>query len=189
MRKITLSVFVTILCLNGFGQNAQALPKVDTSRASVEYWNKWTNDLYDMGVNSNKDSFFVRGEVMQLLSDSAYRQAMYPEKYQWPAAIELMNKMELKKAFWHLINLYQTDTPRRNMIVRTFVLYDSLIDMDKALLSAYYTYAFSDPRVTRVVKGRPEIYRPDILEQGLAATKEIAGYIWYYRKNKAEAKK
>jgi hypothetical protein len=96
-----------------------------------------------------------------------------------------MQNMELKKAFWHMINLYQDDTANRPYVLGTMALYDSLIDMDKALLASFYTYAFADPRVCRVVDGKPEIYRPDLLEKGLRATHEIAKHIWYYRKQKA----
>ncbi len=74
------------------------------------------------------------------------------------------------------------------MVLGTFALYDSLIDMDKALLGAYYTYAFPDPRVCRLKNGKPDIYRPDILEKGLATTREIAGYIWTYRQQRAAQK-
>jgi len=45
-----------------------------------------------------------------MLKDSVYRKSVYPEVYTWPAAVGLMNRMELKKAFWYLINLYETDT-------------------------------------------------------------------------------
>src|SRR5262245_40439182 len=121
--KVFATILTLIICVNGVCQGPQSLPTIDTSKASVEYWNKWTGDLYDMGVSTNKDSFFVRGEVMKVLSDSAYREKLYPEKYQWPVVVELMNSMELKKAFWYLINLYQTDVSRRNMIIGTIVTY------------------------------------------------------------------
>jgi hypothetical protein len=163
--------------------------KVDTSKASVEYWQNWMADLTDMGVEKKEDSFFVKKEVMKLMKDEAYRKSIYPKQYSWPAMLNLMNQMELKKAFWHLINLYQTDIPHRNIVLGTVIKYDSLMAMDKVLLSTYYTYAFTDPEVYRLTNSKPDIYRPDILEKKLRTTKEIVGYIWENRKKKNEQKK
>jgi hypothetical protein len=188
MKKLGLFLITVTGWLAGFSQSSLPV-KIDSSRESVLYWSKWSNDLYDKGVDAKKDSFFVKEEVVKLLKDSAYRREMYPAKYEWTAAIALLQRMELKKAFWYMINIYKTDTQHRDLIVGTFALYDSLIEMDKILISTYYTYAFPDPRVCRIVNGKPEIYRPDILEDGLRTTKEIAGYLWAYREKRAGARK
>lgn len=187
MKKLAVYTLVMTISMACFSQ-ANTVLKIDTTQASVQYWSKWTNNLYDMGVETNKDSFFVKKEVLKLMTDSAYRKAVYPARYEWAGAVSLMKQLDLKAAFWHLINLYQDDKANRNLVMGTFALYDSLIDMDKVLLSTYYTYALPDPRVCRIVNGKPDIYRPDILEKELATTKEIAGYIWAYRKQKAAAK-
>lgn len=158
--------------------------KVDTSKASIEYWQNWMADLTDMGVEKKEDSFFVKKEVLKLMKDETYRKSVYPKQYSWPAVVSLMNKMELKKAFWHLINLYQTDLEHRNIVLGAVFKYDSIMAMDKILLSTYYTYAFTDPQVYRLTNNKPDIYRPDILEKKLRTTKEIVGYIWENRKKK-----
>lgn len=182
-RRITLLLSVMFLWLLSFGQ-PQGLMPIDTTQKSVEHWQKWLTDLNEPGVEKNNDSFFVRQEVLLLLKDSDYRKAVYPGIYSWQGVSALLNKMELKKAFWHLINLYQTDSARRNMVVGTFVLYDSLMDMDKILISTFYTYAFTDLQVCRITNGKPDIYRPDLLEKKLRTTREIISYIWMNRKNK-----
>ena len=188
MKKTGLSLVAVTLWLTVLGQS-QLLPmRIDTSRESVTYWTKWADNLYDNGVENRKDSFFVKEEVMRLLRDSSYRRETYPLQYQWSDAISLLQKMDLKRAFWYMINLYQADTQHRDLVVGTFALYDSLMDMDKVLASTYYTYTFPDPRVCRIVNGKTDIYRPDILEKGLNATREITGYIWDYRRRKAAGK-
>jgi hypothetical protein len=187
MKKLSLFLITVTGWLVVCSQSSLPM-KIDSSRESVLYWSKWTNDLYDKGVDSKKDSFFVKEEVVKLLKDSAYRKQVYPAQYEWAGAVGFLQQMELKKAFWYLINLYQTDTQHRDLVVGTFALYDSLMEMDKILVSTFYTYAFPDPRVCRMVNGKPEIYRPDILEKGLRTTKEIAGYLWAYREKKAGAK-
>lgn len=186
--RITLLLGVTFLWLLSFGQ-PQGLMPIDTTQKSVEHWQKWLTDLNELGVEKKNDSFFVKQEVLLLLRDSDYRISVYPGAYSWQRVTELMNTMELKKAFWHLINLYQTDTSRRNMVVGTFVLYDSLMDMDKILVSTFYTYAFTDPQVCRIINGKPDIYRPDLLEKKLRTTREIINYIWMNRKNKQNGSK
>ncbi len=188
MKKQTGFILAMLLfCVTGFNQSP-ALVKIDTSRASVEHWQKWMSNLNEMGVEKKNDSFFVKEEVVRLLKDSVYRNAVYPQKYNWPAAVALLQQMELKKAFWHLINLYQSDTERRNIVVGSFIMYDSLMDMDKILLNTFYTYAFTDPEVCRIKNNKQEIYRPDLLEKKLRTTREIINYIWINRKSKTAKK-
>jgi len=186
MRKyFFLLAVIAALSANGFGQQ---LMKIDTSKQSVEHWQKWMTDLNEMGVEKKNDSFYVKEEVVKLLKDPAYRNAVYPAVYNWAATVSLLKQMELKKAFWHMINLYQTDTAHRNIVIGTFILYDSLMDMDKILVNSFYTYAFTDPQVCRIKNNKPDIFRPDILEQKLRTTKEIVGYIWMNRRAKADKK-
>lgn len=48
-------------------------------------------------------------EVIRSMTDTAYRNSLYSASYQWWKAVALLQKMELKKAFRHLMNLYGTD--------------------------------------------------------------------------------
>jgi hypothetical protein len=188
MKKLSL-VFITVTgWLAGFSQSSLPM-RIDTTRESVAYWNKWTGNLYDPGVDTRKDSFFVKEEVVKLLKDSSYRKQVYPAIYDWTATADLFKKMELKKAFWQMINLYQADTKNKELVLTILARYDSLMEMDKILVSTFYTYAFADPRVCRIVNGKPEIYRPDLLEKGLRTTKEITGYLWACREKRAGQKK
>lgn len=184
MKAVYLVLF-SVLWLTGYSQPQTVMP-VDTTQESKLFWAKWLNDLYDMGVDQKKDSIYIKEEVQRLVKDSAYRNSIYPQKYDWPSVVTLMKAMELKKAFWHLINIYADDTTARSrsMAMGTLVLYDSLVEMDKLLINAYYTYAFTDPKVCRVKNSKPDIYRPDILEKNLMVTKEIINNIRMYRQRK-----
>jgi hypothetical protein len=183
--KIVYFISFTVLWLTGFSQ-PQTVMSVDSTRESKLYWAKWLNGLYDMGVDQKKDSIYIKEEVQRLVKDSAYRNSIYPQKYDWPAVVTLMKSMELKKSFWHLINIYADDTTTRSrsIVLGTLVLYDSLVEMDKLLINSYYTYAFTDPRVCHIKNGKPDIFRPDLLEKNLAITKEIINNIRFYRKGK-----
>jgi hypothetical protein len=190
MRKQILIIIVVIhgLCSKGFSQPAAAMMQIDTTSQSVAYWQHWMKELNEQGVEKKSDSFYVKEEVVKLLKDPDYRKMVYPDVYNWQATVSLLNRMELKKAFWQMINLYQTDTAHRNIVIGTFVLYDSLMDMDKILLNTFYTYAFTDPDVCRISNNKPDIFRPDLLEQKLRTTREIVSYIWMSRKEKKNKK-
>lgn len=166
---------------------AQTAGLPDSVMKAESAFSNWYKGLTEMGVEKSRDSFYIREEVFKLLKDPAYRQSVY-QPYSWASVNALLNKMELKKAFWQMINLYRQDTANRRMVIGTMLLYDSLIDMDKALISSFYTYAFADPELCRLKDNRPEIFRPDLLEQKLRSTREIVSYIWRQREQKQSAK-
>jgi hypothetical protein len=186
--KNTLLIMLLFLWMRGTSQQMNIALRIDSTKESREYWNKWLTDLYDMGVQSKDDSLQIKEEVIRLIKDTTYRNSTYPEKYKWKAVVPLLERMDLKKAFWHLINIYITDTASRKSVVGTLLLYDSLVQMDKILINSYYTYAFTDPQACRIRNNKPDIFRPDILEQKLQTTKEIIGYIYANRKLKSDKK-
>jgi len=139
---------------------------------------KWVGTLYEQGIQMDKDSLILSVEVQQLLVDEDLRSALYPKEYTWPTALTYLNAMELKKAFWFLINLYPDN---KELVMRTILAYDELFEMDYALLGAFYTYSMIDPSVCHLEEGVPVITRPDIVEAKLASVKEMVGYIQGYR--------
>lgn len=163
--------------------SAQSTAAVRTSAidSAEAYWGEWLQDLHSMGVETKNDSLIVRKEVLRLFTDTAWRRLAYPTTYNWPQAVMLLRNMELKMAFWHLINIYEKDTANRSYVLGTFVAYDSIMNMDKILLGTYYTFAFADPRVATIKNNKPHIFRPDLLEKGLIGLKEIIAQVWYYR--------
>ena len=143
----------------------------------------WVGTMYEQGVRVEKDSVILSTEVQQILADDALRASLYPKEYTWEQAMSLMQHMELKKAFWFLINLYARN---KELVMRTVLGYDELFEMDHALIAAFYTYAMLDPEVCAFVDGKPEVKRPDVLETKLASTREMVGYVLSFR---AEANK
>ncbi|MGH2552588.1 MAG: hypothetical protein ACRDEB_02660, partial [Chitinophagaceae bacterium] len=81
MRVMLINIFI-VLWLTGNSQPQSVMP-VDTTRESMKYWTKWLNDFYDIGVDQQKDSIFIKEEVIRLVKDSAYRHFIYPDKYEW----------------------------------------------------------------------------------------------------------
>jgi len=178
-----------LLCLQLAGlANAQSqqVQKADTVSAAVKFIRDWEKDFLDGGIVMGKDSFHIGDEAKRLLADAQYRTATYPASYNWPEALQLLQAMELKKAFWHFINLYRTDPPHKELVLQTFVKYDSLVDMEKILVNTFYTYALTDPQICSFKNGKPVIDHPDILEAKLNTTREIIAIVKYNRKESAK---
>jgi hypothetical protein len=176
-------VTMAIMSVAAVGQPPAAI-NTKSIQTGEKYWSSYFDNLQSMGVETRNDSMIVREEVVKLFGDSLYRRLVYPDQYTWKEAILLLREMELKRAFWHMLNLYETDSANRSYVLGTFVAYDSLMSMDKILLSTYYTYAFADPRVSRIKDNKPDIFRPDLLERGLVRLKDIIAQIWYYREKR-----
>ena len=142
----------------------------------------WIKNLYEMGIEKVNDSIKMNEECKRILSDSAYRKIVYPQNYSWEATTYLLKSGEFKKAFWYLINLYESDTANKLMVLRSIVPFDQLMQMDKVLTSTFYTYALLNPKVSTISNGRYQIMHPDVLENQFTKMKEMISYILYYRK-------
>ncbi|MFD2937672.1 hypothetical protein [Spirosoma flavum] len=186
MSRLLFILLLSGFTLTGFGQDKTAGPgnvAPDSSLAVQEaHWVAWQKDLYEMGVSVQHDSLRINPIVKQLFTDSLLRQVAYPATYTWPAAVGLLQRMELKQAFWYMINLYPTDSTSRNLVMQSMLAYDRMIDINKAILSSFYTYALADPRIGRLVNGKPDIRHPDLLDKQLHVVREITEYVTGYRK-------
>lgn len=141
----------------------------------------WFKELGSKGLDIAGDSIFISKEFQKTLKDSSYRASIYPEQYDWPKATMLLKELELKKAFWHMINLYPKNEVNKELVIRTMLAYDKLLSMDEVLVNTFYTYCFMDPQISEIINDVPEIKRPDILEAKLRDTREIVAYIYSYR--------
>lgn len=182
---MSLKLFAVFICLliglTPFAQS-QVSPSGDTSTAAVKFIRNWEKEFLDIGISIDKDSLHINEEAKRLLTDPGYRESTYPAVYNWPEAIQLMNRMELKKAFYHMINLYKTDAAHKVLALQTFVKYDSLVDMEKILTNSFYTYSLTDPEICGFKDGKPVIKRPDILEEKFKTLKEIIEIVKFNRK-------
>jgi hypothetical protein len=184
MKKI-VTIVVCISCwLASAGQIEHQTRIIDTTAASEKYWSAWLNDLYEVGVIMEKDSIKINQEARQIMLDSNLRRLVYPPSYTWQSAAVLLKSMELKKGFWYLINLYNADTANRQKVIETLVPFDQLMDMQKIMVSTFYTYALLNPKLCTYKNGKPVITRPDIIEKEFSQLKEIVSYISYYRKER-----
>lgn len=170
-------ILLTLFPLTVFGQQT-AGPMTEAERENAVKMGEWLANLYEHGIRAEEDTLFISAEVRNILANDELMQFMFPGEYTWASAVYLMEKMELKKAFWFLLNLYPEN---RELVVQTLLKYDSIIEIDKVLTSVFYTYAMIDPEVCKIENGKPEIIRPDLVEEGLSNLKEIIQYIRYFR--------
>jgi hypothetical protein len=178
MKKIISAALTIIVCLSVCGQTQKPQPvSFDNTAQTEQYWSKWLVNLHEPGMVIEKDSIRMNEEARQAVLDSNLRKFMYPTVYTWPVATALLKKMELKKGFWYLINLYNTDTANKKMVLESLMAFDKMLDMEKVLVSTFYTYALLDPQICTLKNGRPVITKPDTLEKEFDRLKEIIAYI------------
>jgi hypothetical protein len=114
---------------------------MDTTVESERYWSAWLENLYEMGVVIDKDSIKINEEARRIIVDSNFRKVIYPETYTWEAATYLLKLMEVKKGFWYMINLYDTDTTNKRLVLQSIIPYDKLMEKQKVMTSNFNTYS------------------------------------------------
>ena len=143
----------------------------------------WVESLTEKGVSSDDKEIFFSEEGIKLLNDSLYRAKIYKDKYSlYDVGVSLSN-MDIKLAFWQMINIYPQ---KRDTLIQYIYAYDKILPVDEIVLASFYTYAFFDPRITKINTGRPEVYRPDIFEEYFRRTKEIVYYLNYLSRENNE---
>jgi hypothetical protein len=141
----------------------------------------WLSDLYEHGVKIENDSLIFNEEAQRLLTDEEYHRFIYPETYSWDKALSSIQKLELKQAFWFLINLYLINDENKNLVIKSLLSYDRFLKMDKVLVSTFYTYILMDPEIGTIENGQSKIIAPHIMENKLNALKEILFYLDKYK--------
>lgn len=139
---------------------------------------QWYKKNTQPGIKYDTTSFTFDEEARRIISDPVYRHSIFKNPYTWKHVKFSLEKNNLKLAFWQMLNLY----PKNKHQVMKFILaYDKLIPTDEVVTSAYYTYAILDPRITTITSGKPDLKRPDILEEIFHDMNEVVEKIISYR--------
>ncbi|WP_141107324.1 hypothetical protein [Lutibacter flavus] len=180
-----LIVCLTFLSNIIIGQNKTVEKKITITAEQAQIINEneiavkeWIEQLQTPGVIVSGDQMIFSKEAMRLINEPNYRSEVYKELYTYEDVKESLSKSEFQKAVWQLLNIYPAN---KEHILQYIYAYDKVIPSDKLVVGAFYTYAFFDPKITTIENGKPNIYRPDIFEDYLRRTKEIVGYIAYFR--------
>lgn len=129
------------------------------------------------------DTLVIGEELHKILNDDEYRNSIFPEIYTWEQVIAFLENQEMKKAFWFFINLYPENDRNRELVIKSIMTYDQVLEMDVVMMNTFYTYAFVDPIVCVINDAKPEIVRPDILETKLNTVQQIIANIFHFREN------
>ena len=141
---------------------------------------EWFKNLTEKGVSSGEKEIFFSEEGIKLLNDSMYRDKIYKDEYTlYDVGISLSN-MDVKLAFWQIINIYPE---KKDTLIQFVFAYDKILPVDEIILASFYTYAFFDPKITNLENGKPKVYRPDLFEDYFRRTKEIIYYLNFIRGN------
>ena len=178
--QVLMVFFISIMFVETIlGQADYLTPGGGGFTASQEAAAKaWLEELYSQGVTIKNDSVYFNDETRRIVTDTAYQQIIYPEVYKWEVVPTLLQNKAIKPAMWYLINLYHTDTTRRELILKTILPLDQALEMDRVMVASFYTYIAFDPEVYTIVNGKSVgVKRPDLAEQKLLVTKAIVDQI------------
>ena len=153
--------------------------------ANEETLKEWLVEIQKPGVIVEGNNMIFSDEAQKLAKDEAYRTSVYKDTYTLADIKEPIEKFELQKAFWRMLHLYPEN---RQLMLQFIYAYDSIVPSDKLMTASFYTYAFFDPKITKIVDGKPDVYRPDLFEEYFRRTKEIVAYVAMLRKQEKEAK-
>ncbi len=143
---------------------------------------KWLNTLTSKGVTSKNEEIVFDEEAIKLLKDKSYREKVYREYTLYDVGLSF-SEMDIKKAFWQIINIYPQ---KEDTLIQYVFAFDEILPVDEILLASFYTYAFFDPNITKLDNGKPDVYRPDIFEEYFRRTKEIIFVIDNLRNSKTK---
>lgn len=143
---------------------------------------KWLNKLTSKGVTSKNEEIVFDEEAIKLLKDKSYREKIYREYTLYDVGLSF-SEMDIKKAFWQIINIYPQ---KKDTLIQYVFAFDEILPVDEILLASFYTYAFFDPNITKLDNGKPDVYRPDIFEEYFRRTKEIIFVIDNLRNSKTK---
>ena len=143
---------------------------------------KWLNKLTSKGVTSKNEEIVFDEEAIKLLKDKSYREKVYREYTLYDVGLSF-SEMDIKKAFWQIINIYPQ---KKDTLIQYVFAFDEILPVDEILLASFYTYAFFDPNITKLDNGKPDVYRPDIFEEYFRRTKEIIFIIDDLRNSKTK---
>lgn len=143
---------------------------------------KWLNTLTSKGVTSKNGEIVFDEEAIKLLKDKSYREKVYREYTLYDVGLSF-SEMDIKKAFWQIINIYPQ---KKDTLIKYVFAFDEILPVDEIMLASFYTYAFFDPNITKLDNGKPDVYRPDIFEEYFRRTKEIIFVIDNLRNSKTK---
>lgn len=184
MRLFFIILSFNLIGLSDLTSQSIVIDNPEEWDAREEKLRKWFDDLYVFGVEVKGDSISIQEDVIKLFEDSAYYALVFPNPYSWEMTVAALKAMDFKKAFWYLINLYHTDPDKnRELVLRTILSFKNLLELERLLLSSFYTYAYFSPEHSTLINGKLNVHRPDIIEKKMNTLKIMVQEVKHYSKN------
>jgi len=167
IRAIVYTFLAFIYCNFALGQN--------------QYDEQWVAKLYEHGVQIEGERIKINDEVKELIKNSDYRSSIHDNQRDWSVTLSYLQDNSFKKACWNLINLFGLHDYSDDKIIKILLTYDSVFEMDKMLVAAFYTYCYTDPEIGHIQDGKPVIEAPHLMEEKLRHVKKMIYYLEKYR--------
>lgn len=183
MRLLILIVCIQWIGLSDLTSQSIVIDNPEEWDAREEKLKKWFEDLYVFGVDVKGDSISIQEDVIKLFEDSAYYAFVFPDPYSWELTVAALKAMDFKKAFWYMINLYHTDPSKnREMVLKTILSFKDYLELERLLLSSFYTFAYFSPEHSTLKNGKLNVHRPDLLEAKMGTLKQMIQEVKFYNK-------
>ena len=146
----------------------------------------WINAQIEPGVKFDSNKFYLDTEVKAIIQDPEYAAWIYQTPHTLVQFRDALSIKNLRLAFWISVRIYREQRP---VILPILVAYDELIEVDKVLKAGFQTYSFLDPRITKIENGKPEVHRPDILDEDMQQTNLVIADVMDERQKRKAAQK
>lgn len=137
----------------------------------------------ETGIKFADGVLSISEENKRLLSDKAYREQIYPDQYTFQVLPDLLQNGNMSLTLWHLINLYQLNPVFTLRIINDI----SALDVrGEHLAEAFHTYAYTDPKVSKIDNGHYELMKPEALDKHIKATNALAYFLTNMQATKSD---
>ena len=94
---------------------------------------KWLNTLTSKGVTFKNEEIVFDEEAIKLLKDKSYREKVYREYTLYDVGLSF-SEMDIKKAFWQIINIYPQ---KKDTLIQYVFAFDEILPVDEILLASF----------------------------------------------------
>ena len=126
------------------------------------------------GIRLEDNQVFVSQEFKRLLTDSLYRTQVYPSQYQFDEITSLLADQKEHLALWYLINLYEIKPLLTLQITKDLSAHTI---QSEDFVTAFYSYAYTDPRVVEIKDGSYFVQKPELLDRQIKVTNLLASVL------------
>lgn len=176
MKYLLLSIAIAF---TSFSLTAQERSRSELSGKALKSMDETRPELMP-GVFKDGEKIYVSDETRRILSDSQYRNEVYPELYSFEELPTLLEQGKSQLAIYYMINLFE-DNP-----ILCLNIVKDLVEAEisgEAYTNAFQTYVYGDPEINDFSTGRMQVMDPMVLEKKM----KVANYLAFSSEKLKEA--